>query len=369
MDGGRLYQVLGIDSDASADDIKKAFRGIARKYHPDVAGDDAEAAEKFKAAREAYEVLSEPGRRAAYDIAIEREAKGRSRPRQGRATQQDKGAFFRAFYKRASGGAGDPRAGRTKTHGERFSARVASGGAGGGNEASLDPEDIFADFGFGAGAGGAKRYRTSRHEPQRGNDVAIKLTVPATTARDGGIITAHYARLSRSAGWKKGSDDPGVERCHDPVELDVPAGTLENSVRRYRGLGDAGAWGGAAGDLVVHFRIVSDGQAPRSSASTRGPTARNTPPTTPESGNQVVEISVSEALLGGRIEVQTPSGTVRVTLPPCTSSGKRLRLSGRGAGGSDLYLELRIVVPTSLDARSRALIEEFAELNPESPDR
>ena len=74
-----------------------------------------------------------------------------------------------------------------------------------------------------------------------------------------------------------------------------------------------------------------------------------------------------EALLGGRVEVTTPGGRVRLSLPPGTSSGTRLRLRGRGAGGADVYVRVRIVVPKSLDAESRSLIERFAELNPDSP--
>jgi curved DNA-binding protein len=81
----------------------------------------------------------------------------------------------------------------------------------------------------------------------------------------------------------------------------------------------------------------------------------------------VVPITVVDALLGGRIEVDTPAGRVRVGVPPCTDSGTRLRLKGKGAGGADLFVELKIVTPRSLDAESRELIERFAALNPMDP--
>jgi curved DNA-binding protein len=388
MSEGSHYEVLGVSAEASADDIKKAFRKIAREHHPDVAGDNPTSAETFRQAREAYDVLSDPLRRAAYDV--QRTRKPKRKAAQGRDARQDRGAFFRAFYKRASGGAGQPAGGAAAggnprhSHGERYTARRGSGA----REDSMEPEDVFADFGFGAGAGsGESRYKTRSFEPQRGNDVVVELPIDASLARDGGIYTTHVARLRRKEGWKPGTPDPGVEPSREPVELDVPAGTKQAAVRRYRGLGDAGAWGGPSGDLVVRFRLRDDSRgtsdSARASAPRSGPTRsaasritpRGTattrqPPRTEVDGQvQTVDVTVAEALLGGRIEVSTPSGTVRVTLPPCTSSGRRLRLSGRGEGGVDLYLEVRIVAPSQLDAQSRQLIERFADLNPEVPER
>ncbi len=363
-DGWRYYEVLGVERDANQERIKKAFRAIARTCHPDVSGDDAGAAATFKAAREAYETLIDEASRKAYDRAHE------PRPRRGRAVEEDRGAFFRAFYRRASGGAPEPKAKREKTHGGRFRAR----------DGSIPPRaetpsaaDMFSDFGFGAGSsdsGARPRVGGRRGDqiPKRGDDVVIDLSIPSSVARDGGVVDAHYARLVRIEGASNGS--AGVRANRGAEQIDVPAGTRQASVRRYRGLGDAGAWGGPFGDLVVRFRIPEDPPVPPPSRPSRAQTSA--PPSSDGSesaGVQIVGVSIAEALLGGRIEVQTPGGRVRVSLPPCSSSGRRLRLSGRGEEGSDLYLEIRIVAPPQLDERSRALIEEFAALNPESPSR
>ena len=92
------------------------------------------------------------------------------------------------------------------------------------------------------------------------------------------------------------------------------------------------------------------------------------PSTAPQSEEeQVLEISITEALLGGRVELETPGGRVRLTLPPCTSSDKRFRLRKKGTGEQDLYVRVRIVTPRTLDDESRDLIERFAELNPDDP--
>ena len=141
-------------------------------------------------------------------------------------------------------------------------------------------------------------------------------------------------------------------------------GTRDGEVLHEKGKGDAGAFGGPYGDLIVRLNVVAAG--PRAA-----PPPPEPEPSPPEPVDRVVDISLAEAVLGGPVELDTPQGRVRLKVPPCTSSGARMRLKGKGAAGAkgeptDLYVRLRIVVPSELDDESRALIERFAALNPHS---
>ena len=164
----------------------------------------------------------------------------------------------------------------------------------------------------------------------------------------------------------------------DIADVRIIPGTREGEVLRERGLGDAGPWGGAYGDLVARVRLVGN------DAATQPPPARpaaknmadekvadekvaDEPAVNPSSDHVDLDISIPEAVLGGRVTLQTPQGKVRLTIPPGTSSGARMRLKGKAAEGADLYVVLRIVVPRGLDDESRDLIEQFARLNPDDP--
>ena len=351
----RHNEVLGIAPDASPEEIKRAFRKIARQCHPDVAGDDPEALARFKAAREAYEALTNPK-------PDDEPAPTARRPRR----KKSDGSFFRAAYRRASGG-------RAEAPGE----------------APADPglDDLFQDFGFGGGgrAGSRSSYSHSArfqgqgHPPRRGRDVTLDLQIPASVARDGGPWTFHYARLGKDPSWSPGRPGDGVRPLRDAGTIDVPPGTRQASLKRYPGMGDAGAWGGPPGDLLVRFRVQEEAAG--------SPTSKRRGATVPPGGaahtkasageapdRRVVNISVVEALLGGRVTVSAEGGDVVMTIPPCTSSATVFRLGGRGSMGMsgarrDLLVELRIVVPDQLDAASRELVRQFAALHPDVPDR
>jgi DnaJ-class molecular chaperone len=353
---GDFYETLGVPRDATTQDIKRAFRQIARECHPDVAGGDTVAEERFKSCRRAYETLMDPVARARYDRRGQRRKHG--------------GSFFDAFYK-ATEGAPSQRTGPSfagHTTGGGASAKPRGGKGHAGNDVGLD--DLFNDFGdFGFGKGRSRQDPTAakpRHRrPEPGRDVSVDLDVGRQVAREGGSVTATYYRAQRSDSWRPGSTDPGLIRVQDIADVRIIPGTRDGEVLRERGLGDAGAWGGAYGDLVVRVRLVGDERA-----KPEPPKPDPAPVEAPPQAEQVsLDISVAEALLGGRVELMTPQGKVRLTVPPGTSSGARLRLKGKAASGGDLYVLLRIVVPHSLDEESRALIEQFALLNPDDPRR
>ena len=371
---GDHYNVLGVDKDAAPQDIKRAFRTIARECHPDVAGDDPEASERFIAARAAYETLIDPVKRARYD-------------RRGTVRDVPRGSFFDAFYNRTTG-AGGPDKPRPK---RRTYATHDMGGHGGRKKGrdprnDLDLDDLFSDFGdfgFGGSRTGpphrpADGGSSGAPQPQPGADVSIDLEVPRSVALAGGTVTAVYYRLQRADSWHPGVMDPGVVRMQDIADVRIVPNTPDGAVLRERGLGDAGPHGGAYGDLVATLRLVGAAEPQRAPKPPPGPKAK-TPPPERAKGRGVrvdantirLDVSVAEAMLGGRVTIDTPQGTVRISIPGGTSGGTQLRLRGKGAAGddgpTDLYVELRIVVPKRLDDESRALIERYAELNPGSP--
>ena len=195
----------------------------------------------------------------------------------------------------------------------------------------------------------------------------MQVEVPARVASRGGTVTLRYPRMRR------GDDGRSVFRYDEIHDLRVPPGTRSGDTLRAERWGDAGS-DGTTGDLVCDVQVsphlgepegpvYSPGAPPRPGEANPGPA------TGPDAGAAILRlpVSVSEALLGGRIRVETASGPVKVTLPPCLRTGARLRLKGRGPGGQDILVEPYVCLPEALDEQSRSLIERFAALNPDSP--
>lgn len=338
------YSILGVAKDADAAVIKKKFRQLARECHPDVAGDNPRAAARFTQLREAYETLVDPIRRDRYD-----------NPPQRRT-------FYRQSWRPPGGnkfgGMGDGASAGRRSAKQRWRDPANQ----------MDLEDIFGDqmgkppprrgrpapsgqFMGGnvkmGGVGGADDHSSP------GEDIPLAVDVSERIARLGGTITLNYAR------HKLGERGSNLFRYNEIYDLRIIPNTSGGEEIRIPRMGHAGAGGGGYGDLVCTVRIIT--------APGGGDEGLKKRQTARSEADLDVPISVVEALLGGRVEVALPGGRVRLTVPPCTSSGTRLRLRGRGAGGGDLYVRLRVVVPDSLDTESRKLIEQFALLNPDSP--
>lgn len=324
-----LYTLLGVARDASPQDIKRAFRTLAKELHPDVTGDDPEKAERFKAIKSAYEILSDPAERGRYDRRHERRS----------------GPFVGSHWRHA----GTPASGPSPRGNP-------------GNDIGLD--DLVnsfgqADFGF----GGARPRNTQSTtpppppRPQSGRDIALTVSVPADIAARGGTVTVTYHRLRRA------DDNRTLYRYEEIYDVRIAAGTMNGESLRIERMGDAGPDGGPFGDLVCDLRVVETARTPPPHPPPRMKMPR--PHEAAADGETVrVNVGVVEAVLGGRVEVETPTGNIRIAIPSGTSSGTRLRLRGRGTGGGDLFAEIRIVVPRNLDAESRALMERFGQLNP-----
>ncbi len=358
------YEVLGVEKNADAETIKKAYRKAAIKFHPDKNPGDKEAEEKFKEAAEAYDVLSNDDKRARYD------------------------RFGHAGMNGGAGGAG------------------GFGGFGGAGGFSMD--DIFEQFGdiFGGAFGGfgGGRGRGGRQRVNRGSDVRItvRLTLKeiaegvtkklkinkivacekcgGTGAKDksaystctqcggsGYVITVQNSffgrmqtqsvcptcqgegRIIKDKCTHCGGE--GTERGDKIVEVKIPAGVSEGMALTLQGMGNAARHGGINGDLIVVIKEEEHADFERS-------------------GNNLVHnlrISVTTAILGGDAEVPTIDGRVRISIDAGTQSGKVMRLRGKGLpdvngrGRGDIIIVVDVVIPTELTKEERKLVEQLSE--------
>ncbi len=305
------YTVLGVPKSAGADEIKKAFRGLAKKFHPDQNKTDPKAKEKFSEANSAYEILGDEKKRGQFDRG-EIDAEGKPR--------------FQGFE--GFGGRRRPQPGA-----QEYEHNFSGGGAGG--QRGFDPADIFADF-FGGGAGARGRGR-SRAAP-KGEDIQGSVTVSLAEAVKGGS-----ARVALSNGRT--------------LDVKIPAGIEEGKQIRLKGQGNPGAMGGEPGDAMVTVRI-----AKHPFFRVEGRDLRLDLP-----------IALYEAVLGGKVQVPTIGGVVEMNLPPGTNSGRTLRLRGKGLPASgtspvgDLLVTLRVTLPEKIDPEFEGLMRKWQGMNPYDP--
>lgn len=363
------YKILGVKKKATAAEIKKAYRKLARKYHPDVNMGDSSVEEKFKKISEAYEVLSDPEKRRNYD-------------QFGTAAPPPPG----------SGGMGGFDFGDFGFSGFDFS--------GSRSQQSGDFSDLFSEM-F---QGGRRASRPSG--PARGQDIqhslnlslfeAIKgLTLDLKIDRSETCPTCHGQQTVRSGSPKtctvcggsgktrmrqgnmvfetrcRECDGRGVldrescSRCHgrgvlpktETIKVNIPAGVDNGTRVRVPGKGEAGFRGGPPGDLFIITAVEAHDFFERKGVNLY---CR-------------VPITFVEASLGAKIQVPTVEGTSTIKIPPGTKSGQRFRISGkgvpslRGAQRGDQFVEVQIHVSRIQDERSKEILAEFAELNPENP--
>lgn len=318
------YDVLGVARDASADAIKKAYRAQARKYHPDVNPGDKKAEASFKEVQQAYDILSDPEKRALYNNF-------------GNAAFEGVSAGPRSGASEWSARQAGPGGGYDQTF--DFNDFFGSGGAAGAAEGDAAGGGIFEEL-LGRMRGGRGRQRPSG--PRPGRNVEASLTIPFLTAIRGGETKID---LEREHGKR------------ETLVVKIPSGIESGAKLRLRGQGEPGEHNGPRGDLTIQVTVEPH------------------PYFTRDGRNLSVDlpISVSEAILGAKIEVPTLDGRKSLPIPPGTSSGQKLRLRGQGvpASGSkpagDLFLVPKIVVPKKVDEASQRLISEFAERNPLNP--
>jgi len=318
-----LYDRLGVASTASDAEIKSAYRKLAKKYHPDSRPGDKAAEEKFKQISAAWHILGDPAQRKRYD-AGEIDEEGRERVAAGFG-----GGGFGA------GGFGGGRNAGFSGFETHFDGR--NGGFGGGF-ADLFEEILggrgpraggFSDMG-GAGMGG----------PGRGGP-GMGGGIPDTEAR----ITVSFTEAALGATRRISLSGAGE------LDLKIPAGATDGTKLRLRGKGQGG------GDLIVRLEV-----APH--------------PTFRREGNDIhldLPVTLAEAVLGAKVDVPTLDGQARITVPPFSSSGRKLRLKGKGvparSGAGDLYVHLKIVLPDQPDPALQAAVKDWAEAHPQPDPR
>jgi curved DNA-binding protein len=309
------YEVLGVKRGASADEIKKSFRKLARQYHPDVAKDKKQAEEKFKEINEAYEVLSDPEKRKKYDeLGANWKSGADFRPPpgwEGHARQQSRGR----------GGAGQGA--------ESFEF--------GGTGFSDFFEQFFGSAGRrgGAGFGGFNNFE-NEEIAERGRDVEGDIMVTLDEANRGSVRTVTVRHGSRN----------------ENHQVKIPAGVTEGQRLRIAGRGEHGSGGGQSGDLYLRVRLAKN------------------PDFEVDGHNLIYEAEVTpwEAVLGSEISVPTLNGHVQIKIPAGTQSGQKLRVRDRGLGGKgDLYVVTKICVPTQVSDSEKKLWEQLkkeSQFNP-----
>ncbi len=310
-----FYKVLGVEKGVSEAELKKTYRKLARKYHPDSNQGDAKAEATFKEVSEAYSVLSDPEQRKEYDQ-------------------------IRAMGSGARFTAGDQPGGFEDV----FS--MFGQGRGARQQSPQDFDDIFSMFnqqqggGFGSGrfgqsTGGFRGYGG----PQRGADVTARTTIDFVTATKGETITL------------QGEDGK-------PFKVKIPAGVSDGQKIRLRGRGRPSPDGGETGDIVVQVTVRPHPVFTRDGLNLR----------------VTVPVTFTEAALGATIEVPTLGGDpVKLRVAPGTPSGRVLRVKGRGVhsakGPGDLLAEVQVAVPSHLDDAAREALERFHELEPKDNPR
>ncbi|HEX7119987.1 MAG TPA: molecular chaperone DnaJ [Longimicrobiales bacterium] len=358
------YEVLGIPRDADTDAIKKAYRKLALQYHPDRNGGSKEAEERFKEATEAYEVLRDPQKRAAYDRYGHAGVAGGSAGGAG-FTGFDFAEALNIFMRDFGGfglddlfgGGRRGRGGRRKGSDMQLRLPVTLADVAAGVRKTLrvkllDPCEACSGTGSADGAapqrcatcGGSGEVR----RVQRSLIGQLVSVTPCPTCGGEGFQLVNVCRACSGE---------GVARAEREVQVEVPPGVSSGDYITLRGQGNAGARGAARGDIIVVLEVEDDPRFVRDGADL----IHDFP------------VTFTQAALGAEVEVPTVDGTVRLSIPAGTQSGRLLRVRGkglpqlRGGGRGDLIVRVHVWVPTELSAEQKALLRRLAEVEDPPP--
>lgn len=291
MDFKDYYKVLGVSANAPQDEIKKQYRKLARKYHPDVS-QDKDAEERFKEVNEAYEALKDPEKRKTYDQ-------------------------YKSNYEAGYGFQPPP------------------GWQGGGGRSRVNPEDLggFSDFfssifggGFDTSGFGGAQGGFNQHRPSKGQDIQSHVKLDLATIASGGKTRVSF------------NGPNGKART---LDIQIPKGIAAGKKIRISGQGQPGRQGGPSGDLYLEIQYQSD------------------PRFTVDGKNLITPIYIEpwQAVLGDKTTLETLAGKVELKVPPKSSSGKKMRLKGKGLDGGDLIAEIHIKIPDEIPLEQIELYE------------
>lgn len=354
------YEVLGITKSASADEIKKAYRKMAVKFHPDKNPDDKAAEEKFKEASEAYEVLSDPQKKGAYDQYGHAAFDARSRGGGGGGGFHDPFDIFREVFNQGGGGGGSifddffGGGGRSNPNGPergsdlRYDLEISFEDAalGATKDISISKADECSSCN-GTGATKGSGFKTCQTCGGNGQVIAsrgifsIQQTCP--TCQGSGKIIEKPCKECRGS---------GRQDKKSTIKLRIPPGVDTGTRLRSSGNGEGGLRGGPSGDLYVVLHVKEHNIFDR------------------EGDNIICEVPINfvVATLGGEVEVPTLQGKANIKIPTGTQSGTTFRLRGRGIkslkghGSGDLLIRVNVEVPTKLNQKQKEKLQEFAEL-------
>ncbi|MBM3676343.1 MAG: molecular chaperone DnaJ [Actinobacteria bacterium] len=356
------YEVLGVAKTADADEIKKAYRALARKHHPDANPGDAAAEERFKEVQDAYDLLSDPEKRKQFDTFGATGpggfgAGGFQNVRFENIDLSDLLGNFGGLFGRGgrAGGAGGAQARPRPQKGVDLEARVRIS-----FEDALEgvqvrvPVDVETACSVCAGTGAEPGTMPKTCPDCAGSGVVsdshglFALSQPCPRCRGNGVV------VDRPCGQCRGS---GRERVTKRYLVKVPPGAKDGTRIRVKGKGEPGANGGPAGDLWVRVEVEASAVYERRGA------------------DLVLEVPVTypEAALGAEIEIPTPEGPVKLKVPSGTESGKMLRVKGRGApklqggGRGDLLARVRVTVPQKLTKAEKEALEAYMKASRERP--
>jgi curved DNA-binding protein len=309
------YETLGLPRGASDDEIKKAFRKLARQYHPDVAKDKKRSEEKFKEVNEAYEVLGDPAKRKKYDeLGANWKSGAEFRPPSG----WENFPGGQAFQGRGAGG-------------EEFEFHF------GGTGFSDFFEQLFGSVGRGQTGFGRSTGFAEEELAERGRDIEGDIMVTLEEAMHGSVRTVNVRRPAGRA--------VKTETC----QVKIPSGVTEGQKLRLAGRGSPGAGGGSPGDLYLRVKLAKH------------------PDFDIEDHNLIHEAELApwEAVLGAEISVPTPDGRVNIKIPPGTQNGQKLRVRGRGlptynGPRGDLFVVTHVAVPAKISDAEKKLWEQLA---------
>ncbi len=317
------YEILEVPKSASQDEVRKAYRKLSKKYHPDRNRDNASAEQKFKQVQEAWDVLGDEKKRKQYD------------------------QFGRVFPEGQEPGAGQSWSSAGPGGARTWSWSSVGGGGAGSGGMDIDLESLFGGLGgtggFGSrgGFGGGGFGAQTQARPRRGQDARTEVTVPFHVSAEGGKYDVSLSRDGK----------------RESLTITIPPGLDPGSTIRLRGQGHPSANGAESGDLLVTVNV-----APHPYFKREGDSLLVDVPVTP-----------AEAALGAKVEVPTLSdGHMTMTLPPGTSSGAKLRLRGKGlrqknGERGDLLAVVKIVVPKNLSDHERELYQQLSEVSSQNP--